>query len=143
EAGGGVAGGLGVFGDVLGQVAGDHGVADVAVAAEGDVPDVELGAPVDGPAAGLVGVVGGAEPDVGGGVADGVVQGGAGEAGWGWDDGGRVGRVDPVQAQQGVEVRGGAGLELGGLAVGEPHGRDAADAAGGGQDADGRVAAAA
>ena len=65
QAGGGVAGSLGAFGGVLGQVAGDGQVGDGARAAQGDDPDVGFGAPADEPAARLGGVREGAVGDGG------------------------------------------------------------------------------
>ena len=53
DPGGGVAGDLGAFGGVFGEVAGDGQVGDGAGAAHGDDADVDLVAPGDEPAAGL------------------------------------------------------------------------------------------
>ena len=59
----------------------------------------------------------GAETDGGGGQADGVLEVGCGDAGRGRDDRGGVVAAGAVEAEQGVEVDGSAGLVLGGLAV--------------------------
>ena len=67
---------------------------------------------------------------------DGVVQVVDGDAG-GWrHERVRVVGVDAVEAEQGVEVHGGAALHFGDLAVRHPHGRHPADLAGGGDDPD-------
>jgi hypothetical protein len=70
----GVAGCLGGFRCVLGQIARDHAVGDGAVRAGVDGADVELGAPGDEPAGWLVRVRGGDEHGRARGVLDGVDQ---------------------------------------------------------------------
>ena len=114
--------GLGAFGGVLGEVAGDGQAGDGAGAAVGDGADVEFAAPGDEPALAVraVGVGPGAEGDRVGGVADGVLEVGGGDAGRRRDDGGRVGGAGAVEAEQDVEVDSAACLVLGDLAVGEP-----------------------
>ena len=84
---------------------------------QGDDPDVDLGAPGDGPAAGLGGVGRGAVADGVGGLPGGVVQVGDGDARWRGQQPVRVGGVVAVEAEQGVEVDCAAGLVFGGLAV--------------------------
>ena len=59
-----------------------------------------------------------------------------GDAGRWRHEGVRVVGVDAVEAQQDVEVHGGAALHLGDLAVRHPHRRHPADLAGGGDDPD-------
>src|SRR6202035_1934044 len=99
EAGRGVAGGLGAFGGVFGEVAGDGQVGDGAGAAHGDDADVELVAPPDEPAFGLGGVGFGEVADGGGGVADGVLEVGGGDGGRRGEDRGRVGGIVAVEAE--------------------------------------------
>ena len=117
DAGGGVPGGFGALGGVLGQVAGDGQVGEVAGAGQGDDADVDLGAPGDSPAAGPGRVRRGAVADGPGGPPGGVVQVGDGEAGGRGQQPVRVGGVVAVEAEQGVEVDRAAGLVFGGLAV--------------------------
>ena len=90
----------------------------------GDGADVELVSPGDEPAlpVGAVGVGPGAEGDAGGGLADGVLEVGGGDAGRRGDDRVGVFAVGPVEAEQGVEVDRAACLVLGGLAVGQAQG---------------------
>src|SRR6185437_9951698 len=108
DAGGGVPGGFGALGGVLGEVAGDGQVGEVAGAGQGDGPDVDLGAPGDGPARRLGGMRRGAVADGGGGLPGGVVQVGDGDARWRRQEPVRVGGVVAVEAEQGVEVDGSA-----------------------------------
>ena len=122
EPGGRVSGGFGGFGGVFGEVAGDHPVSDVRVT-DADVSDVELLAPGYRPAGRVLGMRCGGESDAASGGADGVVEVGDGDAGRWRDDRGRVVRVNTVEADEGVEVDGAAGLEFGGFAVGYPHRR--------------------
>ena len=124
DAGGGVAGGLGAFGGVLGEVAGDGQAGHGGGAPVGDGADVEFVAPGDEPAFAVraVGVGPGAEGDGGGGLADGVLEVGGGDAGRRGDDRVGVFAVGAVEAEQGVEVDGAACLVLGGLAVGQAQG---------------------
>src|SRR5215469_6945104 len=129
EAGGGVAGGFGGFGGVFGEVSGDHGVGDRVAAAQGDHAHVHLCAPADEPPAGLGLVRGRGEGDGGGGLVDGVVQVGGGDLCRWRDDRVGVAGVEAVQAQEGVEVDGAAGLEFGGFAVGDPDRRHCAGVA--------------
>lgn len=130
EAGAGVAGNLGALGRVLGEVAGDGQAGDAVLVAIGHGADVEFAAPGDEPsfAVRAVGVGAGADGDVSGGLADGVLEVGGGEAGRGRDEGGGVLAAGAVEAEQDVEVDGAACLVLGGLAVrqagrGQPFGR--------------------
>ena len=121
EARGGVAGDLGAFGGVFGEVAGDHQVGDGAGAAQGDDADVEFGAPADEPACGLGRVRRGQAGDGGGGVPGGVLEVGGGDAGGRGQEPAGVGGVQAVEAEQDVEVDRAAGLVFGGFAVGDAH----------------------
>lgn len=116
-----MAGGLGAFGGVLGEVSGDGRARNSVRASVGDGADVELLPPGDEPpfAVWAVGVGAGPETDGGGGPGDGVLKVGGGDAGRRGDD--RVGVVaaDAVEAEQGVEVDGAACLVFGCLAVRE------------------------
>ena len=115
DAGGGVAGDLGAFGGVLGEVAATARSVTLPVPVRVMMRmSISVPQAMSQPPAGPGGA--GAEADVGGGLADGVVEVGDGEAG----RRGRlvgVGGVVAVEADQGVEVDGAAGLVFGGFAV--------------------------
>src|SRR5690606_13398081 len=116
---GGVAGGLGGFGGVLGEIAGHHGVGDLTVAADSDDADVGLFAPADAPPVRPGGMGFGGEGDGGGGVFDRVDQVDDAEPVRGPDGAGLVG-VGGVEADDGMEVGHATALQLGDLAVGDP-----------------------
>jgi hypothetical protein len=88
--------------------------------AHGDNADVNLGAPGGEPAARLFRMGGSGEGDRGRRVMGSVVEVAGGDFGWWRDYRAGVAGVEAVQAQQGVEVDGSAGLEFGGFAVGHP-----------------------
>jgi hypothetical protein len=134
DAGGGVPGGLGALGGVLGKVARDHAVGDLAGAGEGDGPDVDelafaFVAPDHGPAVRWVGVGRGGEAGRGGGVDEDLDEVVERDGGRRREDGAGVGGVDAVEADQDVEVDGAAALHLGGLAVRQPDRRHTPDLA--------------
>lgn len=116
----GMAGYLGSFGGIFGEVAGNHGIGDRVPATHGDDAHVYLLAPFDEPSAGAGGVRRGNERDGARRVMDGVIQVSDSDSGRWRDDGFQVAGVDAVQAQQDVEMDGSAGLEFGGLAMGNP-----------------------
>ena len=117
DAGGGVAGDLGALGGVFGQVAATARSVTVPVPVRVmtrmsiSVPQVMIQPP------GWAGCGPGSVADGGGGLADGIVEVGDGEAGRRGQDLVRVGGVVAVEAEQGVEVDCAAGLVFGGLAV--------------------------
>src|SRR5262249_4940421 len=125
-----LAGDLGGFGGILGQVGGHHVVGDVAVGGHVDDAHLELLAPADRPAVRGSRVRLGGERDGAGGVLDRVDQVADTDAGRGRQDRVLVGRVGTVQADDRVEVHHGASLHLGGLAVAPADliGRDAPSA---------------
>jgi hypothetical protein len=110
------------FRGVLGEVAGDHLVGNGAVAGDADRSDVELVAPFDEPGHVELSVGFGDEACVPGGVIDRVDQVAEADPVGYRGDGLRVGRVDAVEADDGMEVDDAAPLHLGDLAVRDPDG---------------------
>ncbi len=112
-----VAGDFGGLGGVLGQVAGNHPVGDVAIGSDGDDAGLDLLAPRDRPSFRPGRVRVGGEPGGLGGVLDRIDQVASVEAGRGGQhDAGEVG-VGAVEADDGVEVDDGPALHLGRFAV--------------------------